>query len=915
LKNSVYRCCKFSFFLQHGPAGMRRGLKRIVMENNFKRNYDNKIVSVNHNYKKWNSSSFVLTTCPPNDNINWVGKVQEFIVSQHLFKYEIGYVGSKKSGLDHQPMFEETYVTRCEVLTGYGPNKQKAKNDCYRKIYISLLINIAELQEEYNSITKEVSKPQNDLQVFKPQDKKHEPIGVALYPYKTKIDDKSVWEFVRKEYFNETQELLHYSKNADCYRNYQLGDEFSRVPDLSGFENSEYTNFRLNRTRKLQKRKTREEESNLPPVKIIPVETTTVVDERLLRFLTRLSTEVSSMIEGDDCDMDFLKKFLLGVDAPQKSLEAIKLMSVQNTGDRHLNQKDLEGGFNPYGNGQYSLEQYTMTKPGYNLSDQTWSCFSTCLMPDPVHIIGTGATQTDAFTAWMAQCSDHMMNWAPVESVTILTELRKLPKPPSDSFLLPLWESHEPIRYFKDLVIQQLKYTDKRHKNQKDSEGTHNPYGNAQPSWVDTSRDHGSDFIPGTYNPYGNGQPPLLNKGQYLSQNKQSFSKLSQAQKEEKWKKYRDRHSIDKNARPKVRLQKTTNQKVVGNIPSTTRITPRQAKRYVQQISPCAKGYLVALKCPFFWLDQEIPKCVDINFPKDLPCIPGPDQYNTRKWSAFARGTLTINSNGHGWILIAPDRVANNNSTADNRSCPILTSTTATLVTAGQFPTVDDGAGGFGTAGAATNHNGDYVLAQLITNARGQGVKSRLVGCAVRVQYTGPKLTEAGLAHFIVEPDHASLSAYSTTDIGKFEGYFSRNIHRTDTSWNELTYSPVQPEDLQFHPDGNANATFGPTTDHFMGIMFTGLPTGDYIRYEVIFLFESIGNLIRGKTLNPVDPVGVAVALNGISSDTQAQNDKGGTPLSTTINQGKDMMSGLKDIVEAPMKIVENLLPLGKMFL
>lgn len=866
---------------------------------------------------------------PVDNTTNWIGKVQEYLAINKIYEFNHCHKESLKQGMEHQPTFIETYLTSLGEFKGFGPTKQRAKNEAYRKIFIALHV----WQKQLADLKKQESpKPPNTItiqsvQLVEPKktetDKKtQQPIGTALYPFKRMENDKSQWAFIRKEYYNENQELYHYSKNADCYRNYKIGEEFSRVPDLSGFENQEYTNYRLNQARKIQKKNS----SNLYiPLTTLPLpepqevkpDELLISEEYLKRLLTRISTEVSSMLSGDDYDKDFLKKYVVGVDSPQTVIDMIKSVSNYSF-NRNLNQKDKEGGFNPYGNGQYSMEQFTMTKPGYNLADQTWTCFSTCLMPDPVHIIGTGATQTTAFEAWMSKCSEYMDNWAPVESNTLLTEIRKLPKPSTDSFILPLWESDEPIKYFRSLVEKQLKYTDKRTYNQKDNEGTHNPYGNGQPTFEDTSRDHGSDFIPGTFNPYGNGQTTLLTRDQYLTQNKKSFMNLTKAEKEEKWRKYKVKHSINKNAQPKTRVNKTQTMAVKGNLPKTTQVVPitrAKARRYVQHLSPCAKAYLVALKCPFFWLDQEIPKCVDINFPKDLPCIPGPDQFNTRKWSAFLRGTLTINTNAHGWICIAPDRVANNNSVLDNRSCPILTSTTSTLVAANTFPTMDDGAGAFPTAGLANNHNGDYTLAQLIINARGQGVKSRVVGVGVRVQYTGPKLTESGLAHFIVEPDHASLSNYTTTDIGKFEGYFTKNIHELDKKWIELTYSPVQPEDAIFHPDCNANATFGPTSDHYMGIMFTGLPPGDYIRYEVIFLFESIGNLIRGKTLSPVDPVGIATVLNGISTDTQAQNSTGSVPLSSVINQGKEMMSGMKDLIEQPLAMGKELLNIGKMFI
>lgn len=585
-----------------------------------------------------------------------------------------------------------------------------------------------------------------------------------------------------------------------------------------------------------------------------------------------------------------------------------KIAEESNGNKPRTNKTVKPGSYNAYGNQQMALVQFTITQPGFTYNNPVWTCVSTCLMPNPVHIVGTGSTEVDAWEDWMTKCMAHFEDWAPVETNVFLTELRKLSPPSKDSPIFELWTDPNPTRLLKKFM-----------------EGSFNPYGNGQPRICEVNCfQYLKKFLEGGFNPYGNGQP-LLTYAQYKAINAKAFSKLSEQQISKKYAAYKRRNGgvvvpKIKNVPQKGYKQKFEPKAMIARERAVSKLAS------VNPISECARVYAVALRCPFYFQDEICPKVMNLKgvTPKTPVCYPGPYRLNTRKMCCWVKGTFGIQTTtNHGFILFAPARLANNNGIANNRDCPVLTSLSNPVapLPLGFFAGVDTGAAGWGNVGAAYNFNSDYSTAQLILTAQNQGIKYRVVAAGLRVKYIGPKLTEAGLIHFIEDPDHATLSNQSVASISGFEGYFNHLVDKEsgEREWHELTFTPVQELDFQFEGDSIANATFTARDNHFMGMIISGCPTGDNFQYEAVTYFEAIGNQVRGKTVTPTDPTGASAALNMIGTDTQGQNDLKNIPIASTLASGAKQVSGLtntiSDTVKLGTEIMEGMAPFAKMFL
>lgn len=878
------------------------------------------------------------------NNTNYVSKVLESITALRI-NCPIELVSSKKKGVEHAPVFEELYSCPMGQFMGIGGNKREAKNNAYYKIYNQLTFfalkpQLNEKQElnlpKFSTVEVPPSVPGRSMEsvikaspglritygsdllksdgatsaekrsyekmdidsptVTKAKNNES-PLGVAIFfnLKSTSVDFLDKNNYIKRPYDNESLELLLFSKGADCYRKYTDGDEFQRLPDLPGIEETHYVNFRNAKVLENQKEKIKKSNDflNKTPFKELmsmtiptrPPPPSILHEKIVLDFINKIRIEVNSLIEGDDTDKDFLKKYLFSPDSQTNVTNYL----------RERTAKDMEGSFNPYGNGQFSMQQYTIMKPGFSFSDTTWTCFSTCLLPDPTHVSGTGATQTESFDDWRTMLDSYISNWAPPQENCLINELTtKYPKPDPASPIYNLWDEDKAILTLRTLVKQQFRIS-----NQKESEGSFNPYGNGQFALL---------FILFVCF-YFFFEKVVLTKQQYLAQN--NIKSLSKAEQKEKWKNYIQKHNISRPAKkektrpqqPQVSTRavaKPPKNQIIGNAPS--KIVGMRGPKH-GTLGDCALAYLIALKCPFYYMDWERSECMDTKLPKDktLPCIPGPDGFNTRKWVSWARGVAGVqNTTNHFSLMFAPFRMANNYNPDSNRAPPILYTVQAPAVpqTANQFPVVDTGAVGWLNVGGAASFNTEYTIANNLINAAGQGMKHRVVGAGVRVKYTGPLLNEAGMFHFITEPDHVSLSNYTLDEIGKFEGYFNRTVHKDNSGkWHTMTFTPVQPEDSTFHPDPLSNGQFTVFDNHFMAVMGTGLPAGTHIAFECIVLVETIGNLVRGKTISPVDTVGQSIVKNGISSDQQANNDAGAT-ISSAIKTGENLVSGVVNIAE-----------------
>jgi len=441
-----------------------------------------------------------------------------------------------------------------------------------------------------------------------------------------------------------------------------------------------------------------------------------------------------------------------------------------------------------------------------------------------------------------------------LSKINFFEELLTLPCPPDEHPLRNLWNPETTVSDFQRAYLSGMC-------------GSYNPYGNGMIQH--TLRFKKS--MCGSFNPYGNGQP--LTKQQYMTANAKAFANLSVSAKEAKWKSYLNRQG---KGSKKVRVSPATNMtknnasnelKKLKTISSGQNIN---IKGGAMSLSLCARVYATYLICPFYLLDGECPKRANLKIPNTVnPCIPSFPNVKTRKFCSFVRGSFNVQTvTGHGFLMFSPRRLANNGSTADDISCSVIYSSAGGTIANNYFPVVDTGAAVSGGI-TPTSLNTDYTTSQLIVNAYGQGVKYRVVAAGFRLRYTGNFTLQSGVLHFVQEPDHGSLSNQNIDAFGKFESYYSDAV-KQDT-WHSMSYAPVNLEEFNLDRDAISNATLTDQNNfHFMGVLIAGAPTNASFQYEVITHFEAVGNIVRGKTDTPSDPVGLAAVQNSVKPDINA---------------------------------------------
>lgn len=750
-----------------------------------------------------------------NSSESYVNKVLELIVKQRIEAPTCTY---EHYGPDHNRQFTcSAYFCEREFM-GLGKNKQKAKNNAFYNIYLFLIGGQRQQQQQQDSPAPVKKEPEiEETLVRKREPEKDFQFGFLNLSSHLPDPEKMLRERLETE--------KKHSKPLPEVKS-QLVSKQSWTPKI------DYSDIK---------------DIEFPPLSNLAMKQKRMCD--LITTLCRLG------------DSEALVKQLSQPDSSARLFKAVvtgDLMAIFKPCDLTPDQlvKFMEGSFNPYGNGQFSTnEQYTITEPGFQMAaDGSWLCFSTCLVPTPTHISGTGATQEEAWDSWIIDLDSKFENWRPVQENHFLNALKSLPPPPSGHPLSFIWTDSNPMHKIKV-------------------------------------------FMEGSFNPYGNGQS-LLSYAQYEQINQKNFQGKDQAYIKQAYNKYKTKYN-NKQGKGKNTVNKNKNKTKTPVSAEQARAIERRktVKTLISpKISKCGKLYAAAVLCPFFWLDGFCSnKMNGVQIDKsEKPCYPGPFGFKTRKTMCFARGVAGVQADQHGFIMVAPMRLANNYSNANNRDCPILHSLTAPAspVALNAFPIVDTGAPGWPAVGGALSLNSDYPQAALIVNPAGQGINIRQIGTGLRVKYMGPELTKSGTVHYIIDPDHATLSNQTLASIGQFEGYFNTPVERD--VWHEITFTPVMPLDYEFIPDPVSNATVTANSAHYMAIMVTGVPTGDYLQFEVVTHWEMIGAQVRDKTNTPVDPTGAAVVANVLNTDTQKRADEGFN-VGGALNQAKDMVSGLQN--------------------
>lgn len=237
----------------------------------------------------------------------------------------------------------------------------------------------------------------------------------------------------------------------------------------------------------------------------------------------------------------------------------------------------------------------------------------------------------------------------------------------------------------------------------------------------------------------------------------------------------------------------------------------RQRERDVSvrqpRMSPCAKEYLRALTDPF-----------GLEVAGSPPCIPDVLDLPSYKLATKCRGTVTIGTNGLGYVVIYSQQNANDTSFGYYTSST-FTGTTVTDVGTGVNPFLDSRLPY--TAAAARAH--------------------RLVGCGLRVQYIGTELQRGGyLVPGLALAEGDSLLGASITTILDRPDVRSQP---TDRAWHGCVYKPMKADAYAY--------TVVPSVDVDMGVLVTGTPGNQY-SFEVIRYHEFINYRPSGGVVRPV---------------------------------------------------------------
>jgi hypothetical protein len=286
---------------------------------------------------------------------------------------------------------------------------------------------------------------------------------------------------------------------------------------------------------------------------------------------------------------------------------------------------------------------------------------------------------------------------------------------------------------------------------------------------------------------------------------------------------------------------------------AATRTSPTKP---VGHISECAREYLCALEDPF--------NC------KDLACVPKLPSTPSRKVKAFIKGALATGTLGYGFVAARP--LFSNNTYA-------MTSTSAlfagdSVVTSAIVGVIE------------SSTNSDYVTSQFGSGS--SKIQGRVVGCGIRVKYTGTQLNMNGQIRCLEESNHNDVGGFNTAIIDAFDKTSKMSVSR---EWVSVSYHPISEAETQYSPTQYNNGS----TNMILCLFITAIPnsTFDFEFYEI---FEAIGNVTRGKTPSHSDQVGVDAVLNVVQSRPK-DGYEGTVPIPNLLNSvGKALVDTVSSV-------------------
>jgi hypothetical protein len=223
-----------------------------------------------------------------------------------------------------------------------------------------------------------------------------------------------------------------------------------------------------------------------------------------------------------------------------------------------------------------------------------------------------------------------------------------------------------------------------------------------------------------------------------------------------------------KNQTKKQKAQSMRDKALNASTPNMAR--PRKKKMVAgPQLSECAAKYALAISSPW---DARATGA----------CVPRHPSRPSQKVRMFGRATVTVGTNGFGFVNIMPCTA--NNVGALHFSTSTYAGTTlgaSTTIAATGTTTLDLSSGPY--------PSGDFD----VSGMNPPDIQARIVSVGVSIQYTGTKLNEGGLYYMLVDPNHQNLNGINPAS-------FAECLVRRVTDCKEwLLISAVEERELDYY--------------------------------------------------------------------------------------------------------------------
>lgn len=274
-------------------------------------------------------------------------------------------------------------------------------------------------------------------------------------------------------------------------------------------------------------------------------------------------------------------------------------------------------------------------------------------------------------------------------------------------------------------------------------------------------------------------------------------------------------------------------------------------KQIRPKLSPCARRYLAALVDP--WRNHG------------EACVPDNITVPSKKYKFRARGTFHIGAAGVGFIVLQPfvasnDRVIAYYSTTAYPSATINTTDSEANVVSWNSPYEED----------AFNP-----------------MLFRLVGCAVRVRYSGSEYYRSGRVVLWNYPSKSQPFATDTT-IPSMLSNPNSNTAPANRAWHSVHYAPYYPTDIDYRETSSV--------EQRLAIAVDGSEPGQPFEFDIMGSYEFIGPSATEYTDSHADPVGMGVVNQSVTPEMvsiKSSSQQYSTYLSKSLQLLMDSVSGV----------------------